>query len=123
MATTKEQLINALRRLATNRDDSEAWEILFTASWATALTAAHRVLRGELDLAQDVAQEAFRRVVRYCDFLEIRDADAFLAYLAAGCQKRLVLERGKATYQNAFRDPVLADFLWRLDSFAGFGGL
>jgi len=80
---TREQLDGALQRLAANRDDPEAWEHLFAASWATALSAANRILRGQLDLARDAAQEAFRRIVRYCDFRDIRDANVFLAYLAA----------------------------------------
>jgi len=84
MATvTKEQLSQALRDLAARRDDRRAWEIVFTGSWATALAVAHRVLRGQLEVAKDVAQEVFRRVVQYCNFEELQDAEVFLAYLRA----------------------------------------
>jgi len=83
---TKEQLTEALQRLARARDDQQAWQILFAGSWATGLSASHRVLRGELDLAKDVTQEAFKRIVHYCNFGELDDADAFLAYLRAVCR-------------------------------------
>jgi len=65
------------------RDDPRAWEIVITGSWGTALAVAHRVLRGQLEPAQDVAQEVFRRIVQYCNFQELQDADEFLAYLRA----------------------------------------
>lgn len=84
MATvTKEQLSQALQDLAMRRDDTRAWEIVITGSWATAVAVAHRVLRGQLEPAQDVAQEVFRRIVQYCNFQELQDADEFLAYLRA----------------------------------------
>jgi RNA polymerase sigma factor (sigma-70 family) len=84
MATvTKEQLSQALQDLAMRRDDPRAWEIVITGSWATALAVAHRVLRGQLEPAQDVAQEVFRRIVQYCNFQELQDGDAFLAYVRA----------------------------------------
>jgi|HubBroStandDraft_4_1064222.scaffolds.fasta_scaffold147239_2 RNA polymerase sigma factor (sigma-70 family) len=81
----EQQLAEALRRLAASRNDEDAWRILFAASWATALSAAHRSLRGQIDLASDVAQEAFRRIVLYCNFSEFREAKSFLAYLRAIC--------------------------------------
>ena len=84
MATvTKEQLSQALQDLAMRRDDPRAWDIVITGSWATALAVAHRVLRGQLEPAQDVAQEVFRRIVQYCNFVELQDGDAFLAYVRA----------------------------------------
>jgi len=56
---------------------------------------ANRILRGQLDIARDVAQEVFQRVVRYCDFSQLKDPDAFLLYL-------------KAISRNAARDAATA---------------
>lgn len=83
---TREHLTDAVHRLARSREDEQAWEALFAASWPTAVGTTHRILRGQRDLAEDAAQEAFRRIVRYCDFGEIPDGDAFLAYLRAVCR-------------------------------------
>jgi RNA polymerase sigma factor (sigma-70 family) len=85
-AGANEQLTQAVHRLARQRDDQQAWETLFTASWPTALATAHRILGGQLDLAADAAQEAFARVVRYCDFRKVPNGASFLAYLRAVCR-------------------------------------
>jgi RNA polymerase sigma factor (sigma-70 family) len=63
--------------------DEGAWRTLFECSWATALSTANRVLRGQLEVARDVAQETFQRVVRYCDLGQLKNPDAFLFYLRA----------------------------------------
>jgi hypothetical protein len=80
---SKQRLAQALAHLASDRTDEDAWRSLLDCSWATALSTANRILRGELEIARDVAQEAFQRVVRYCDFRQLQDPDAFLLYLKA----------------------------------------
>lgn len=82
----REQLTEAVRRLALSRNDPRAWETLFTVSWPTALATTHRILGGQLDLAEDAAQEAYKRLVRYCDFGKLPNGDAFLAYLQTVCR-------------------------------------
>jgi RNA polymerase sigma factor (sigma-70 family) len=91
----RERLGEALAQLAADRKDEGAWRMLFDCSWATALSTANRILRGQLDIARDVAQEVFQRVVRYCDFGQLKDPDAFLLYL-------------KAISRNAARDAARA---------------
>jgi RNA polymerase sigma factor (sigma-70 family) len=81
-----EQLTDAVRRLGRRRADQQAWETLFNTSWSTALATTHRILGGQLELAADAAQEAFTRIVRYCDFQRIADGPAFLAYLQKVCR-------------------------------------
>jgi RNA polymerase sigma factor (sigma-70 family) len=83
--TSKKQIDEALQTLKVERSNESAWRALFVGTWATGIATAHRVLRGQLDLAKDVTQEAFHRVVRYCDFAKIADCDAFLAYLRTTC--------------------------------------
>jgi RNA polymerase sigma factor (sigma-70 family) len=83
---TKNQLTQALRRLATDRSDQEAWRVLFLGAWGTGLSAANRTLRGQVELAKDATQEAFQRLIKYCDFGELQDPDAFLPYFRAVCR-------------------------------------
>jgi RNA polymerase sigma factor (sigma-70 family) len=82
----KDQLAQALRCLALDPSDPEAWRILFLGAWATGLSAANRTLRGQLDLAKDVTQEAFQRMIKYGDFRQLQDPDAFLSYFRAVCR-------------------------------------
>lgn len=85
-SVTKEQLALALRHLAADPSNQEAWRILFLGAWGTGLSAANRTLRGQLDLAKDVTQEAFQRMIKYCDFQELQDPHAFLSYFRAVCR-------------------------------------
>ena len=60
------QLQNALKTLSANRADEDAWRILYEQTRATGVDVAKRVLRDHAELADDVAQEAFLRIFRYC---------------------------------------------------------
>ena len=79
------QLQNALKTLSVNRTDEDAWRVLYEQTRTTGVDAAKRVLRGQAELADDVAQEAFLRIFRYCKFADLVDVDAFLRYLKAVC--------------------------------------
>ncbi|MGB7283339.1 MAG: sigma-70 family RNA polymerase sigma factor [Candidatus Acidiferrum sp.] len=83
---TKTQLADALRHLATDRNHQDSWRVLFLGAWGTGLSAANRTLRGQIDLAKDVTQEAFQRLIKYCNFQELQDPDAFLSYFRAVCR-------------------------------------
>jgi RNA polymerase sigma factor (sigma-70 family) len=80
------QLQNALQSLSVNRTDEDAWRILFEQTRATGVDAAKRVLRGQAELARDVAQEAFLRIFRYSKFEDLPEVDGFLRYLRAVCR-------------------------------------
>jgi RNA polymerase sigma factor (sigma-70 family) len=84
--TSRVQLQNALKSLSVDRTDEDAWRILYDQTRSTAVAAAKRVLRDQAELADDVAQEAFLRIFRYCKFEDLPDNDAFLAYLRAVCR-------------------------------------
>ena len=85
-SVTKDQLAQALHRLAADPTDQEAWRVLFLGAWGTGLSAANRTLRGQLDLAKDVTQEAFQRMIKYGDFGQLQDPEAFLSYFRAVCR-------------------------------------
>lgn len=75
------QLQNALKSLSVNRADEDAWRVLYEQTRRPAVDAAKRVLRDQDELADDVAQEAYLRIFRYCKFEDLPDVDAFLRYL------------------------------------------
>jgi RNA polymerase sigma factor (sigma-70 family) len=79
------QLQNALKALLVDRADEEAWRVLYEQARTTALDAGKRVLRRQIELADDVVQEAFLRIFRYCKFADFPDTDAFLRYLRTVC--------------------------------------
>jgi DNA-directed RNA polymerase specialized sigma24 family protein len=76
MDDAKVQLENALKSLLVNRTDEDAWRVLFEQTRATAIDAAMRVLRRQAELADDVVQEAFLRIFRYCKFADLPEVDA-----------------------------------------------
>ena len=82
---SRAQLQNALKSLSVNRTDEDAWRILSEQTRATGLDAAKRVLRGQIERADDVVQEAFLRIFHYCKFTDLTDVDAFLRYLRTVC--------------------------------------
>src|SRR5437764_33600 len=79
------QLQNARKSLSVDRTDNDAWRILSEQTRATGVDAAKRVLRGQVELADDVVQEAFLRIFHYCKFTDLTEVDAFLRYLRAVC--------------------------------------
>jgi RNA polymerase sigma factor (sigma-70 family) len=85
-SVTKARLSEALQLLAGDRNNEQAWEVVFAGAWGTGLSAANRVLRGQLDVAKDVTQEAFQRIIQYCDFKKLQDSESFLSYFRAVCR-------------------------------------
>jgi len=83
---TKSRLAEALGRRAADRSDQDSWRAVFFAAWGTGLTAANRTLRGQVDLAKDVTQEAFQRLIKYGNFQELQEPEAFLSYFRAVCR-------------------------------------
>lgn len=71
----------AVRRLASDSDDEEAWSALYAHFWSFVVSACFRALRGAAELAEDAAQEVFLRLARYRPFSDLRDAVAFRSYL------------------------------------------
>jgi RNA polymerase sigma factor (sigma-70 family) len=73
----------ALRALAVDSQNDDAWRCLINVAFPIALATANRILRGALDLAKDSTWEAFARIARYGDFqlLALMEPAAFLRYL------------------------------------------
>jgi RNA polymerase sigma factor (sigma-70 family) len=83
---SKQRLAEALQRLVGARDDEGAWKIVYELAWGTGLAVANQVLRGQLELAKDVTQEAFQRIICYGRFEHLQDPEKFLAYFRTVCR-------------------------------------
>lgn len=73
---------SCLLRLAENRGDEAAWTALYLRFRPFVYALAYRRTNGSADLARDAVQETFLRLVKYCPFHKLTDADDFRAYLA-----------------------------------------
>lgn len=79
-------LRDLLSRLARAPDDDEAWSELYVSQWPFVFAINYRLLRGQRDLAEDLSQDVFIRLRRYCPFARLREPASFRAYLAAVCR-------------------------------------
>lgn len=71
----------ALLALATNSTDEAAWKVLFVRFWPYVLSIAFRVLKGNRQLSEEVAQESFLRVLQRCPSFDGMTEQSFRAYL------------------------------------------
>src|SRR5436309_16103131 len=92
------QIGGILLRLAEARDDGDAWTALYTRFRPFVYALAYRRTSGSQDLAKDAAQEVFFRLIKYCPFRKLTDADDFRTYLAIVTRNVVVMlhrrERG-----------------------------
>ena len=106
------QLQNALKTLSVNRTDEDAWRVLYELTRTTGADTAKRVLRGQAELADDVAQEAFLRLFQYCKFADLTDVDAFLRYLKAVCRNAaldMLKSVGRSSEQGELADSRVSE--------------
>jgi RNA polymerase sigma factor (sigma-70 family) len=75
-----------LARLAAAPEDREAWDELYRNMWPFVFATNYRLLRGQREPAEDISQEVFLRLQRYCPFAKLQDAEKFRHYLYAMCR-------------------------------------
>jgi RNA polymerase sigma factor (sigma-70 family) len=78
-------LASILQRLAVSTDDLAAWEGLYDTTWSFVYASCFRLVRGQGQVAEDLAQEVFLRLARYCSFSRLTDPRRFRAYLWKIC--------------------------------------
>lgn len=78
----REQLAALLLRIGENRGDEKAWAGLYDLAWPRAVAIAYRFVRGRRELAEDVGQEVFLRLLRYADTSQLALPEDFYRYLA-----------------------------------------
>jgi RNA polymerase sigma factor (sigma-70 family) len=82
-----------LRRLAEDRGDEGAWTALYTRFRPFVYTLAYRRTAGSRELARDATQEVFFRLIKYCPFAKLTEADAFRAYLSVVTRNAMAVLR------------------------------
>jgi len=72
-----------VRRLSEERADEDAWRALYKLMWPSLLAANQRRLRGAWMAAEDLTQEVFVRIAKYCNFNHFQDEAGFRGYVRA----------------------------------------
>lgn len=72
-----------IQKLSKDRADEETWAHLYQATRPYVFTIAYRSLRGNHTAAEDITQDVFLRLMRYCDFAKFSNWTSFLGYLRA----------------------------------------
>jgi RNA polymerase sigma factor (sigma-70 family) len=79
-------LTELLERLAGSPDDEDAWTGLYERLWPYVFAINYRLVRARHDVAEDLSQEVFLRLRRYCPFARLQNAEELKAYVAAMCR-------------------------------------
>jgi RNA polymerase sigma factor (sigma-70 family) len=79
-------LADLLERLARSPEDQHAWTALYHLMWPFVFAINYRILRGRRELAEDLSQDVFLRLKRYCPFERLTSTEGFKAYVSAVCR-------------------------------------
>jgi RNA polymerase sigma factor (sigma-70 family) len=108
-----EVLEDTLKQLAQNRGAESAWATLYRSLWPFVIAIVYRHVGARRDRAEDVAQEVFMKLVKFCDFGAFPNAPAFLGYLNAIARnaardsfRRLLDEEGAEDISRAENVPT-----------------
>jgi RNA polymerase sigma-70 factor (ECF subfamily) len=82
-------ITEALRTLSERRDDPCAWEEIYARYWRFVLSIASRFTH-DFALAEDLAQEVFLRIARYCPFEKFSDERLFRSYVGTVAVNRVM---------------------------------
>jgi len=75
-----------LARLANDRKSEPDWAALYRTVWLFVISTILRTMGGYSPGLEDVAQDVFLRLVKFCDFSAFPSSAAFLGYLHAICR-------------------------------------
>ncbi len=76
-----------LHRLASRREDQDAWDLLYRRLRPVVMARIYPLLRGNSHLVEDATQEVFLRIFRYSKFEKnLTDPNAFRAYVKVVCR-------------------------------------
>ena len=70
-----------LKRLQADRRDAHAWESLFDRGWPLVLATVARQSGAADSRSEDIAQEVFIRILKYCPFSQLVNAGSLRSYL------------------------------------------
>lgn len=89
-------IAGALQRIAHDRQDDDAWRIVYQRFRPYVFTLAVRELRGATEPARDATQDVFLRLAKYAPFEKLTRPDAFRAYLGV-VTKNVIRRRPRET--------------------------
>jgi RNA polymerase sigma factor (sigma-70 family) len=84
--TVRLPMADLLQRLARSPEDQHAWTALYHQLWPFVFAINYRLLRGRRELAEDLSQDVFLRLQRYCPFERLKKTEDFKAYVAVVCR-------------------------------------
>ena len=107
----KRELPSILAELTSSSTNGDAWTRLYHFLRPYVYGLLFRLLRGHRDLAEDLCQEVFLKLARYCPFKDLLDPLAFRSYLWTICRntarsylKRL--QKSKLEAENTGAPPI-----------------
>jgi RNA polymerase sigma factor (sigma-70 family) len=109
--TSDRPIGESLQVLALDRHDEDAWRVLFRHMWPFTVTVCGRLLGGDVDAAQEAAQESLARLARYAPFGDLQEPAAFRAYARTVCRRVVharYRERGATLLVSIESSEVLA---------------
>jgi RNA polymerase sigma factor (sigma-70 family) len=114
--TTKSDgvLDSVLGRLAADRADEGAWLALYQYAWPRVMAISHRIVHGRRELAEDVAQEVFLRLLKYTDLARFPSSTELLRYLAVvarNAARDLQREHGESSDLPEIPDATIPEAL------------
>lgn len=77
-----EALVILIKRLSARRDDEVAWRLLYDSLWPYVFSIIYRKVSSQKELAEDLSQEVFLRILRYVDFTKLQKPASFRSYVA-----------------------------------------
>jgi DNA-directed RNA polymerase specialized sigma24 family protein len=75
-----------LERLRTDKNDADAWRIMYGLLYPRVMATNYRRLGGLKSRSEDATQDVFFRLVKYSDFSQVRTPEQFLAYVKTICE-------------------------------------
>lgn len=82
----KDQIARLIKSLAEGRDSEQSWASLYKLLWPFVVATIYRTFGGERSGVEDVAQEVFYKLVKFCNFSAFNSPEAFLGFVHAVCK-------------------------------------
>ena len=110
--SSDDRLMNAAMRLIEDRNDHSAWNDIYTILWPYVAAIVFRSLSGHPALVNDVAQDVFVRLFRYCPFEDLQDAGAVRAYAARVARNECLRALPRASAIALHEEPADPSSYW-----------
>jgi RNA polymerase sigma factor (sigma-70 family) len=82
----KDKIEHLIKCLSADRTSEENWASLYRLLWPFVVATIYRTFGGDRRGVEDLAQEVFFRLVKFCDFSAFPSPEAFLGFVHAVCK-------------------------------------